>query len=257
MLPESLKEDIYKQGKFVCGITAKIYSQHYNGDNEYERPLVEEYTFGNKLYGRVNSNAFLTFEIRKTSRDEKDDIRRRAMILDYEIYEIVDFLSEISSAVTSDKIFKLERNHQGMLTYITNTEYLKMFTKQLTLRLSNIGIRPSLIKRRDSTNIEVIEKGIDIVINSHEYIASLTINELRYLLNILKRLDIKARATMMFNQYVLYKILCDSERPSAKIKAFTSNNTNNINNQVFSSRQEITTNTIKPVNNSNPFMDLK
>lgn len=255
MLPESLKEDIFKQGRFVCGITAKIYSQNYNGDNEYERPLVEEYTFGNKLYGKINSNAFLTMEVRK-GKDEKDDIRRRAMILEYEIYELVDTLSELSSAVASDKIFKLERNQNGMLTYITNNEYLKMFTKQIILRLCVIGVRPSLIKRRDSTNIEVIEKGIDIVINSHEYIANLTINELRYFLNILKRLDIKARATMMFNQYVLYKVLCDSERPSAKIKAFTSSMTDKKNNQVFSSKQELTTNTIKPIKNTNPFMDL-
>lgn len=255
MLPESLKEDIYKQGKFVCGITAKIYSQHYNGDNEYERPLVEEYAFGNKLYGRINSNAFLTMEIRK-GKDEKDDIRRRAMILEYEIYEIVDTLSELSSAVASDKIFKLERNDHGMLTYITNAEYVKMFTKQIVLRLCVIGVRPSLVKRRDSTNIEVIEKGIDIVVNSHEYIASLSLNELRYFLNVLKRLDIKARATMMFNQYVLYKILCDSERPSAKIKAFSTNTNNVRNDQVFSSKQEVTTNTIKPIKNTNPFMDL-
>ena len=74
-------------------------------------------------------------------------------------------------------------------------------------------------------------------------------------LNILKNIDIKARATSMFNQYVMYKILCDSERPSAKVKAFSSNN-NNLFSTDNTNNKESVTNTIKHIKDVNPFMDL-
>lgn len=211
MLADQIKEVIYSRGRFKCSLVCKLGITNSRNSN-YDKPVVSEYEFNDKVYAQINTAAFLNFEISQT-KDEAWDKSRSICIYDYELSTIIDNLKMLTVIMKSDKLISLKdvKNENGikMKQYVINNEEL-LKENRLLFDLANgrIMVLPAIVVRKDKAdNKDYRVKGVELRINNDVNTCDFSIEELSYFVSCLSILNIKESATIMINTYTMYKLL--------------------------------------------------
>jgi hypothetical protein len=161
--------------------------------NDRRDNVFNVYTFDNKSYGILDTNAYLTLEIIK-NKDESWDKTKSVIISEKNIHKIVS---------TIKTMIDILYNNETDLFYTRNNEIFlyndigSKFIKEIELGAGKLTLQPGIVYDMDERSYE----GCVILFNKINNIVGLSIDELEALYHILNKVDIFAYKMSMLTYY--------------------------------------------------------
>lgn len=175
--------------------------------NDEQKSAHNEFTYGNKLYTKLDPFSFLTLEV--TKQDGIYDPSTSILIGQGTICMFEKTFSRLLDNIYNQQIFANKGDR-----VIAYQDMVNKYTEKLFIPRSNSGIivKPAVVYDEN----EVSYEGVAIYINKLDNMASLSINEFEALVYTLKRTDIIAYSQMIMNYYTMYYGFNSENKPYMK-----------------------------------------